>query len=300
MVALKGWIIINGSLKTESFLEMADVYKAAAEEEGVTLEVVFNNELLIGIQEGKLFLKGEQVIVRPEFILFLDKDLHLAKQLEALGFRVFNSASVIEKCDNKALTFQVLAGEEIPMPKTLIAPLVYEGMLEEGGEYIDQIEKHLGYPHIIKESFGSFGEQVYLIHNREELKARRKQLINKPHLYQEFISSSNGKDVRVYVVGGEVVASMLRSSDNDFRANVAIGGKAIQYMPPERFTQLAVKICTVLQADFAGIDLLFGEDGNPILCEVNSNAHIKAIMTCTGVNIAQKIIQYIKKEVIKS
>ena len=292
MTGITGWLIVNGSLKTAAFMEMVEHYKRAAAKAELILELIFNNELIIGVGDDQLFLKGDKLNVLPNFVLFLDKDIRLAMQLEQLGIRVFNSAKVIEICDDKAKTFQYLAGKGIHMPKTIMAPLVFRAV-EEEEKYLSEIEKLLGYPMVVKECFGSFGEQVYLVTNREELVAKRKELMAVPHLYQQYIEYSKGKDVRIYIVGNEIVATMLRTCATDFRANINNGGMGIAYDPPATFSLLALEISKALEADFLGIDLLFENEETPILCEVNSNAHIKAIQSCTGVNVAERIISYI-------
>ncbi len=120
----------------------------------------------------------------------------------------------------------------------------------------------------------------------------------KPMLFQEFIHSSKGKDLRLQVVGSQVVAAMYRYSDNgDFRANITGGGKMKPYEPTQKQIDLAVESCKILGLDFAGVDILFGKDNEPIVCEVNSNAHFKNIYDCTGVNVADSILAYIIKRI---
>ncbi|WP_069997153.1 ATP-grasp domain-containing protein [Cellulosilyticum sp. I15G10I2] len=296
MDKLRGWIVSNGYLKTSKFMEIIDLYKACALTLGMSLELVLNNELLMGIERSTCFIHGKKIMQLPDFVLYLDKDIRLAYQLEQMGIRVFNSSRVIGICDDKSQTFQVLASQGINMPKTIIAPLVFKGFEEDSEHYIDAVENELTYPIVIKESYGSFGEQVYLVQNREELIMKRRQLISIPHIYQEFVSSSKGRDVRLNVVGSRVVAGMLRTSDIDFRANVTNGGQMQNYNPPKAFEALARSVCKIIGADFAGVDLLFGKDDEPLLCEVNSNAHIKNIQICTGINVAEYILRHILKE----
>ena len=85
---------------------------------------------------------------------------------------------------------------------------------------------------------------------------------------------------------------MYRYSETDFRANVTAGGKIRNYEPSEKECQLAVRAAEAVGADFAGVDLLFGKD-RPLVCEVNSNAHFKNLMDCSGVNTAEHIIKYV-------
>ncbi|MBE6023993.1 MAG: RimK family alpha-L-glutamate ligase [Cellulosilyticum sp.] len=294
-----GWLIYNGGLRTPKYMELNELYAAAAKKCDINLELVANDELYACIENGNAVLHTARPLQSPEFILFLDKDIRLAKHLEKLGYTLFNSREVIENCDDKMLTFQILANSGIKMPKTFFCPLYFygTGTGEPNPDFTTTLEKELGYPMVIKEAFGSFGAQVYLIHNQEELIAKQKELIYTPHLYQEFIQSSTGRDVRIYVVGDQVVASMYRHSDTDFRANISNGGTALPYSPNEAFCQMAIKATKVLEADFTGIDLLFGENDEPILCEVNSNAHIKNIYDCTGVDVAHFIFKYILEKI---
>jgi RimK family alpha-L-glutamate ligase len=147
---------------------------------------------------------------------------------------------------------------------------------------------------VVKESFGSFGWQVYLVNDRSELMEKVKQLGAKPILFQQFIKSSFGRDIRLQVVGNKVIAGMYRYSENgDFRANLTIGGTMKPYQPSKEECDLALLCCEIVGLDFAGVDLLFGENEKPIVCEINSNAHFKNIYDCTGVNAADAIMEHI-------
>lgn len=290
-----GWLIYNGGLKSPKYMELNELYAKAAKKLGITLQLIANNEIYCLIEDGKNIIKVPTACFEPDFILFLDKDIRLAKQLEKLGYRLFNSREVIENCDDKILTFEVLANSGIKMPKTLFSAMLFNGTGNGEADlgFTNIIEETFSYPLVIKEAFGSFGAQVYLIHNREELIAKQKELLYTPHLYQEFIASSKGRDVRIYVVGDRAVASMYRHSDTDFRANISNGASMSPYEPSEAFCQLAIKATEKLGADFTGVDLLFGENNEPILCEVNSNAHIKNIYDCTGIDVAEAIFKHI-------
>lgn len=291
-----GWLIYNGCLMTPKFMEIHNWYRNTAEKKNIRLDLVKNNDILINIQDGSASIKGNIPDTFPDFVLFLDKDIRLARHLEKCGLRLFNSAFSIEACDDKTLTHELLSDHDIRMPKTIIAPLVFSTTVETGLSYYEMLEDELSYPIVIKEAFGSFGEQVYLANNREELIKIRKKLIHIPHLYQEFISSSRGRDIRLHVVGHEVVTSMLRRNDSDFRANITNGGTAYRVDPPKEFIDLAVKASNILNNDFSGVDLMFGPHEEPVLCEINSNAHIKNIYMCTGIDVSQYIFDHIEKQ----
>ena len=98
------------------------------------------------------------------------------------------------------------------------------------------------------------------------------------------------------MIGGKAVASMTRQNDNDFRANVELGGIA-KYQPvDDSFLSLAEKCAKVLDLDYAGVDLLVGKNGQPLVCEVNSNAYFKGMQSCFDVDVADLYMQHILKK----
>lgn len=290
MTARQGWVVYNGNLMEHKFIDTACWFHEAAQRQGLNTTMVKNNELLPMIQGGQVLLAGPYAGIHPDFVIFLDKDIRLAAHLEKMGIRVFNSSSAIAVCDDKALTYQVLAGHQVPMPRTILAPKVFHQVNDFA--FCDAVIKLLGIPMLIKEVFGSFGQQVYLINTWEELIARVADLGSSPYVFQELVSSSYGRDVRLQVVGTQVVAAMLRESRIGFRANVTAGAAMCPYHPSRQEIDLALACCRIIGLDFAGVDLLFGPDG-PLVSEVNSNAHIHNLFDCTGINAADAVAAYI-------
>lgn len=281
---MTGWLITNAFVDVPLFTEHFEMLISAAAKENITLIRKTNAELL---------LNGAAEPPQTDFALFWDKDIKLAKMLERQGLRLFNTPAAIEICDDKSLTYIALRGS-INMPETYIAPKTYE--LVGYGDYgfLKPIAERLGFPMVVKGCFGSFGAQVYLAENFERLKELTSQFITKPLLYQKYVKSSHGRDMRVYVVGGKVVASMVRRAvDGDFRSNVTNGGVAEAVTPPREYAEMAVNACEKLGLDFGGVDILFGEGDEPLLCEVNSNAHFKALSKCTGADIAGEIMKWV-------
>lgn len=287
---MKAWLVVNEFLQSNKFSEIASWLVEAAKRQQITLEIKTNAQLLVTL--GVEIEKNEEI----DFVLFWDKDIRLASHLEMLGYRVFNSSQAIATCDDKSLTHLKLQQENLAMPKTILAPMTYENIGYTNHNFLKEVEETLGYPMVIKECFGSFGMQVYLAKDGEELHTILGRIGAKPMLFQEFIVKSAGRDLRLHVVGNQVVTSMYRYTDTgDFRANVTNGGKMKPYVPNELECKLAIDSCKALGLNFAGVDLLFGQDGIPVVCEVNSNAHFKNIYDCTKVNVADAIITYIKK-----
>jgi len=281
---MRGWLVFNGFLQSEKFDELYAYLGRAAKGEGIELH---------GKRSTELF--GVQItdFDRPDFVLFWDKDYVLAKHLEGAGLRLFNNAEGMRLCDDKSLTYLALEGR-VRMPKTLIAPKTFEGVGYTDRAFLSLAAEELSFPMVVKECFGSFGRQVYLVHSLAELNTLVDGMGGKPFLMQEYIASSAGRDVRLNVVGGEVVSAMYRENPNDFRSNVTGGGTGKAYTPTAAQAELAVKACECLGLDFAGVDVMFGKGGEPILCEVNSNPHFKSTYDCTGKDMSVSILRHIK------
>ncbi|WP_180326608.1 ATP-grasp domain-containing protein [Raoultibacter phocaeensis] len=285
---MNGWLVVNGFLRSERFRATYAHILDAARDAGIGLSVKTNVELA-AVDVSTVPPDG-----RPAFVLFWDKDVNLAKRLEASGLCVYNSAHAIEVCDSKALTYLSLMESGIEMPDTIVVPLSFQPPSWDGESFPDQAIERLGLPLVAKESSGSFGEQVHLVHSREELVAVLDSFGTRSAVLQRFVASSVGRDVRVQVVGGRVIASMLRSSGGkDFRANIVCGASAEAFDAPESFEAMALAVCRTIGLDFAGVDILFGEGERPVFCEVNSNAHFEGILACCGVNAADEIVAHI-------
>ncbi|TMW71603.1 ATP-grasp domain-containing protein [Alteribacter natronophilus] len=288
-----GWLIANSSLQTDKFNDYSRWFQKAAARKGIELDLVWNSDLQVAFDRfGKREFRPPANRGIPDFIHFADKDLHLGEHLEANGIRLFNSTRAIGLCDNKARMHAALSGHGLPVPKTVIAPKVYDGCEQGNPYFLKQVISLLGLPLIVKEAYGSFGRQVFKAETPEELEAIVRGIGSREMIFQEMITESTGTDVRLNVVGDEVVASMKRTSVTDFRANVTTGGSAEPWVPSTEEKELAVSAARAAGADFAGVDLLFGRDG-PVLCEINSNPHIRSIYECTGVDVAPYMIDYI-------
>lgn len=285
------WLIVNEFLNSNKFSEHTLWMEEAAKEQGIEMLTMTNAQCLV-ILSSDMRLRQRQ----PNFVLFWDKDIRLAMFIESFGIPVFNSAESIANCDDKSKTHLILQRKHIPMPKTVLAPMTYQNIGYTNLHFLETVIKELEFPMVVKECFGSFGAQVYLAQSQDDLV----QLVNvigaKPMLFQEYVKESAGRDIRLQVVGGEVVATMYRySEDGDFRANITNGGKMKPYEPTQEEITLAIQCCELLNLTFGGVDLLFGKDNQALVCEVNSNAHFKNIYDCTKVNVAQKIMEYIVK-----
>lgn len=285
--SLKGWLVVNAFTHSHKFDELYDQLHIAAAMQGVELVQKDTIEVSSIVASGTLHRS------KPSFVLFWDKDISLCKALEIAGCRCLNSSYAIATCDNKAQTYLAMLKEGIAQPKTMLTPKVFRSVNWNDTEYPRLVERELGLPVVIKECYGSFGAQVHLAHSVCEIAAILNEIGPRPSLCQEFIATSVGRDVRLQVVGGRVVAAMQRvSAGDDFRANLTNGGVAQAWNPTPEQEELALSVCASIGLDFAGVDLLFGVDNKPVLCEVNSNAHFVNLREITDVDTASHIIAH--------
>ena len=283
------WLITNKYFVSNNFNTIKDLLLNSAKENNIKMDV-FNNIEIIDILSSNNFKK-------PDFVLFWDKDIKLAKYIENCGIRVFNSSYSIRICDDKSLTYLYLL-DVVRQPKTIFSPLIYYHSLADDDEFINLAISKLKFPFIFKECFGSFGKQVYLINSKNELVEKIRNAGNFPFIMQEYIKESYGKDLRVYVVGDKIVGAIKRENINgDFRANIEIGGKAYKYDLNSEERDMALKVAKHLKLDFCGVDILFGKDNTPILCEVNSNAYFLGMNNSLNIKVEDEIIKYIINEI---
>ncbi len=291
----KALILVNAFSKLESHKHQPNRLKEELNKLDVEVDIRPNSMDTAMIIAGKI----EAYVKDYDFIVYLDKDKYSSALLEKAGIRIFNRHESIVVCDDKMETHIRLANHGIPMPDTIPGLLCYyqEAPLELAFERVELVEKQLGYPCVIKECYGSLGTGVYRVSNREELLFYMEKVKCKEHLFQKMIGNGKGRDVRVIVIGGRAVACMMRTSETDFRSNIELGGKAIPYELPVNFQNLAEKVADILKLDYCGIDLLIDETGEPVVCEVNSNAFFGAMEATTGINVAGFYAKYLYETV---
>ncbi len=292
----KGLLIVNAFLKTEQVKETYDMLLAAAGRAGIDLTLMTNAQFFVDLESGMAVTEHEDDLQDISFILFWNKDVFLARALERMGYRLFNCADAIEACDSKALTFERLKGV-CRVPKTFKIPMTFNTVGYDDLSFESFLEQKLGYPYVIKECLGSYGGQVYLADSRKKARKILKSIEGKDCIAQEFISESSGCDLRAYVVGNRVAAAMIRRNPDDFRSNIANGGSAKACSVTKEQEDLAVTAARALGLDFAGVDILFCEGGEPVLCEVNSNAQFRALRDATGIDVSDEIFRYIAETV---
>ncbi len=271
----KIWIVHSSRLIGESFIRQYESYAKSIEKAGYLPQTI-TTEMALETDE------------KPLFAIFMDKDIYAAQMLENKGIKLFNSSECIRICDDKALTYIRLEKEGVPIPKTVIPPKIYYGSTDD--DICRAAAEKLGFPIILKECFGSFGQQVYLAENERQMLDIKEKIGKNPFVFQKFLENSRGFDIRVIVSGKNVIGAVKRVNVSDFRSNVENGGKTEEYTISDEQKNLAVRAAQAVGADFAGVDLIMGSDGFKV-CEVNSNFHFHGAQKFIDICIPDKIIE---------
>ena len=297
---MAGYLIYNGFWNPKGPPDAVRRLQQAGERAGGPLTPLPNTALAADFAGGTPAVRradtpGKEPLTAADFALFWDKDVRLARTMEAVGMRLYNPADGVAVCDDKAATHLALARHGLPMPRTLAAPMTYLHMDVGPAEaFYRTAEELLGYPLVLKECFGSLGGQVHLVRDGGQLRRLADTLAARPFLLQEYISPG-GEDFRLYMVGGRLAAAMRRVNPADFRANIGSGGHGQAYVPTAEETALAQEACRILGVPIAGVDILHTPQGKPLLCEVNSSAQLAGITACTGVDIAGEIVSFVRR-----
>lgn len=226
------------------------------------------------------------IIVRPIGRCSLDQAIFrmdVLHRLTRLGITVINHPSAIEKCIDKFYALTLLEESGIPVPRTVITESVREAI---------NAFYELGCDVVVKPLFGSRGLGLTRVLD-PEIARRIFNALNFVHkvLYiQEFIPHGN-RDIRAFVIGDEVIASMYRESTN-WKTNIAQGARPKPLKLSEELEELAVKAAKVVNCEIAGVDILESPKGYYIT-EINSQPGWRGIQSVTRVNIADHIIEYV-------
>jgi gamma-F420-2:alpha-L-glutamate ligase len=219
--------------------------------------------------------------------------LAVARQMERMGCIIYNNAATIETVRDKLHTHQVIAEAGLPSPPTMLAKFPVD---------MDLIESTIGFPVVVKTLNGALGIGVFLIEDAKAFKELM-DLIGQTNpnlqlIFQKFVAASRGRDIRLFTVDGEVIASMeRRAKEGDFKANYSSGGSVHEFLADQAAIDMAVKTADVLNIQIGGIDLLFQEGGGYTVCEANTFPGFKGLEAASGVNVAGKILEAMQRKV---
>lgn len=213
----------------------------------------------------------------------------LTRQFEAMNVFCLNSSTAITQSRDKLFSLQLLlqSGIEIPTTGFAHSPLDTDDLIKMVG----------GTPLIVKLLEGTQGKGVVLAETKKAAESviNAFKSLNANILVQEFIKEANGKDLRLFVIDGKVVAAIQREAlPGEFRANIHLGGTASVIKPTAEEKKIAIRAAKAMDLKVAGVDIIRSSKG-PLLLEVNSSPGLEGIESATNKDIAGEMIRAIEK-----
>lgn len=216
------------------------------------------------IQKLDVKLVDENYRGDADFVINRTNDYKIAEYYESRGIRVFNPSRLSKIANDKQKCYEFMKENGIE-----IMPINYKGV-----------------PAVKKRIDGHGGIDVYMLDKAEPFEDG--------YVYQKPCDTL-GRDVRVWLIGGKIIASILRSSDTDFRSNFCLGGKASKYTLTDDDRALVYKIADLLDYDYIGIDFIFN-NGRLVFNEIEDTVGARMIYSLTDIDIISLYCDYIKEE----
>lgn len=293
------WIFFHGPVESgyPEAHEIMRIQEEAAKHRDVKITVMNPEgiDLLVDSSgEWQAFYEGQPINEMPDVIVprtgteTTYTGYSVMRFYERLGVPFLNGPSVVETVADKLYTLQVLAAADLPVPRTMLGKFPPD---------LDMIEQKIGFPIVIKTLKGTRGGGVFLSESRDQFKdlldlmAEANKGANAHILFQKYIQRSHGRDLRVFVVEGKVLAVMERKSDGtSFKSNISRGGQGVSHPITPEIEKLALAVTKALRLEVTGVDLLFDQNGFTV-CEANSSPGFTGLEPSCSINAADAILK---------
>lgn len=267
---------------------------------GIELTLVLRENLVLTIEEGcfkafsynasnfstnasKKALHNEYLSpLSVDFVINRTRDPLVGTHFEKMGCKVFNSAEVTELCNHKGKTHQLINAAGIPSVKTLLGNI----------HYFKPSMLPFPYPVVLKAVSGHGGDEVYKLHNEEELSATLKNLRTEDFVLQE-LCGMPGIDVRVFIIGGQILAAVKRVSTNSFKSNYSLGGSATAYTLKSEEEAMVNRILSLTNFDFVGIDFILNEEGQFLFNEIEDVVGTRTLYLNYDIDVVARFLEHI-------
>lgn len=291
---MEGYIVYErkDALYNGSYIEE---YIQTGKTMGIHLTLLYYEKVSFGVRDGSPFIHYEGNPIKPvDFVIYRCRKYLLSKQFEQMGIRVFNSSTVNQIANDKAKTYQLVTQCNIPIIDTTFV---------ENSQIVSFLEKTTESV-VVKAVHGHGGTQVCLYHPKEEEKRDKKSKINEilecmgqeDVVIQPYIKGRK-QDLRVYILGNKVVASVLRTATEGFKANYSLGGSVSLYELSDAEKETVSKILQKLSLDYAGIDFLIDDKGELIFNEIEDVVGARMLYQCSDINIVKEYLNYIVQSI---
>lgn len=236
-----------------------------AKEEGISLEVELLGEKMPRCDVDFAIVR----VIAPSVSEYLEKN----------GVVCFNNFETSRFANDKYLTYQLSRELSIEMMETVLP------------------HEKLEFPFVLKSKDGHGGSEVFLVRDGSELR-NRVELIGEHRAIKQRLCDETGKDVRMYCLGGEVIASILRTSTTDFRSNFSLGGEVSVFEATEEMKSVARRLHSRLGWSLVGVDMI-RNNGEWVLGEIEDVVGARMLYKCTETDIARVYIEYIKTKLMQ-
>lgn len=269
------WVLYkkDDSEKNKIYINM---YYEQCRKRNIKMRLIIEERAVFAVTDGRLVLIYEsERLDLPDFAVNRTRNFRIGKILENAGVMVFNNSFVTTVCNDKMLTLSAAAAMGISVCDTAL-----------NGKISDE-------PFIVKSLDGHGGNQVFLAeHETAFLKSKTE--INGNFITQKIVSEK-GKDLRVYVIGREIIAAMLRTNENDFRSNFSLGGYAQIYTLSAVEKEIVRKIVNFFDFGLVGIDFIF-DNGKILLNEIEDVVGARMLYQNTDIDIVQLYFDFITEK----
>ncbi len=257
----------------------------AARARGMEVSPIFDRELTLNVSAPTAAESGIDIDVLLDRSVVHSRAGYTLFAMDRWGIPTLNSSAAVTICDDKARASMVLEAAGIPSPKTFVA-YSEEAALRACEE--------LGYPAVLKPVTGSWGRLIAKVNGPEQARAIIAQksehgsFHHEIYYIQEFIEKP-GRDIRAYVIGGQVIAASYRTSEH-WITNAARGAVSVPCPITPEIEELALRSCAVVGARLAGVDLIETDEGLKVI-EINTGGEFKGLMTTTDRDLAGEIVE---------
>lgn len=292
---MKGWIIYR-QLDAIRNKEYIDSYIEEGEKLQIEIILIIVEKLQFGVNNNTWFIKEDgQVISQPDFAISRTIYPLLTKQLEYMGIMVYNNSSIAELCNDKAKTYQCLAGIGIQIIDTEFYQHQYVPQVINNQETSNPNKMR-----VIKTVDGHGGNQVFLLESglTEEEGSELIEKMDKSDVVVQPLIGTRSQDLRVYVIGNTIIAAVLRTALSGFKSNYSLGGHVNLYELNQEEIRIVNKIIDQFDFGLVGIDFIIANNGDLIFNEIEDVVGSRMLYQCSTINIVKLYLEHIKRNIL--
>lgn len=281
-----GWLLYNeqDANENKAYIEWF-IYES--KKQNIELQLIYRERLAIGLEYGMYEVKYDnKPISLPDFVVVRTIEPIIQYMLTALKIPTFNSYEVAKTSNHKSWTYMEMHRLGIPFLPTYFA-----------AKKAFPKTPPIPFPFVVKEATGRGGKEVFYIKNCDDWD-RLKLRIHSDDIIIQQANVQLGKDVRVFVIGKEIVAAVLRKNRKDFRANYKLGGTAELFQLNVEQIEMVKKIVNHFDFGLVGIDFLIGPNNEFMFNEIEDVVGSRILSATTEINLLEKYVSYIKQSVL--